>query len=37
LRELFEKFGKIKDVSIKNGYAFIDFLDGEQADKVLYR
>ena len=34
LRDLFDKFGKIKDISIKNGFAFIDFYDPENADKV---
>lgn len=35
LKEAFSKFGKIKDISMKRGYAFIDFEEPESAEKSV--
>jgi len=29
-------FGRVKDISIKNGYCFVDFEDGRDADDAVY-
>eukprot|EP01016_Furgasonia_blochmanni_P032748 TRINITY_DN3379_c0_g1_i2.p4 TRINITY_DN3379_c0_g1~~TRINITY_DN3379_c0_g1_i2.p4 ORF type:complete len:102 (+),score=26.67 TRINITY_DN3379_c0_g1_i2:113-418(+) len=35
LKDLFKKFGKIRDVSIKRGYAFIEFDDHHEAEEAI--
>ena len=32
----FRKYGKIRDIAIKNGYAFVDFDDYRDADDAVY-
>jgi arginine/serine-rich splicing factor 4/5/6 len=33
---LFRKFGRIKEISLKNGYCFIEFEDHRDADDAVY-
>jgi len=36
VEKLFDKFGRIKDVSLKNGFAFVEFDDDRDADDAVY-
>jgi len=35
LRQIFSKYGKVKDVAIKQGYGFVDFESQEEAQRVF--
>lgn len=37
LEDLFEKYGKIREVSMKKGYAFVDYYDHHDADEAIDR
>jgi len=36
LERFFRKYGRLREISIKNGYAFVDFDDGRDADDAVY-
>jgi len=36
VEKLFSKFGRIRDVSLKNGFAFVEFDDDRDADDAVY-
>ena len=36
VEKLFDRFGRIKDVSLKNGFAFVEFDDDRDADDAVY-
>jgi arginine/serine-rich splicing factor 4/5/6 len=36
LEKLFQKYGKIREVSLKNGYAFVEFDDDRDADDAVH-
>merc|ERR1712230_39764 len=35
LKDLFRKFGKIREISLKKGYAFVEFYDRHDADDAI--
>ena len=35
VEELFDRFGRIKDVSLKNGFGFVEFDDDRDADDAV--
>lgn len=36
LERFFRKYGRLREIAIKNGYAFVDFDDGRDADDAVY-
>jgi len=35
LRELFRKYGKIREISVKRGYAFVEYYDHHDANDAI--
>ncbi len=36
VEKLFQKYGRIREVSLKNGYGFVEFDDYRDADDAVY-
>jgi len=37
LKDMFRKFGKIREITLKRGYCFIEFYDHHDADDAIDR
>ena len=36
VERFFERFGKIRDINLKQGYAIVEFVDAKDADEAVY-